>query len=210
MIILQICLILLLYASFGVVHTLLAKISFKKKVAKKFPGFMPFYRLAYNGFALIHFYFVYEWTPRIDYKLYDAQFPYDFLILFFQFQMLLGILWTFRYFNLKEFLGINQALKAYGGDYNVYSLDEESELVLKGPYLWCRHPLYFFTIMFLVLRPYMFLDYLVSLVCIIAYFYVGSLWEEKRMLEKFGEHYEAYKKQVAPIVPFLMSRKKNN
>jgi protein-S-isoprenylcysteine O-methyltransferase Ste14 len=210
MIILQICLILLLYASFGVVHTLLAKISFKKKVAKKFPGFMPFYRLAYNGFALIHFYFVYEWTPRIDYKLYDAQFPYDFLILFFQFQMLLGILWTFRYFNLKEFLGINQALKAYGGDYNVYSLDEESELVLKGPYLWCRHPLYFFTIMFLVLRPYMFLDYLVSLVCIIAYFYVGSLWEEKRMLEKFGEHYEAYKKQVAPIVPFLMSRKKNS
>jgi protein-S-isoprenylcysteine O-methyltransferase Ste14 len=124
--------------------------------------------------------------------------------------MLLGILWTFRYFNLKEFLGINQALKAYGGDYNVYSLDEESELVLKGPYLWCRHPLYFFTIMFLVLRPYMFLDYLVSLVCIIAYFYVGSLWEEKRMLEKFGEHYEAYKKQVAPIVPFLMSRKKNS
>lgn len=203
MIALNICYIILLYASFGVVHTFLAKLSFKKRIAKYFPGLMPYYRLAYNIFAFIHFGFVYELTPRIDIKLYDAQFPYDFIIVFFQFQMLLGILWTFRYFDLKEFLGINQIYRAFRHDFNVYSLDEESEFIAKGPYLWCRHPLYFFTFLFLAFRPYMYLDYIVSLLCIGGYFYIGSLWEEKRMTEKFGDYYRDYCDHIPRFVPSL-------
>jgi protein-S-isoprenylcysteine O-methyltransferase Ste14 len=207
MIALHIGLIILLYASFGVVHSVLAALSLKKNIARNFPGFMPYYRLSYNVFALIHFSVVYELTPRIDVRLYDLQFPYDFIILFFQLQMVLGILWTFRYFNLKEFLGINQILRAYGGDFNVYSLDEESELIIQGPYLWCRHPLYFFTLMFLLLRPYMFLDYLISLLCIGAYFYIGAVWEEKRMLEKFDAHYREYMAHVPRIFPFAFRKR---
>lgn len=207
MIALQIAFIILLYASFGVVHSVLAALSLKKKIARNFPGFMPYYRLSYNLFALIHFSVVYELTPRIDVRLYDLRYPYDFIILFFQLQMVLGILWTFRYFNLKEFLGINQILRAYGGDFNVYSLDEESELIIRGPYLWCRHPLYFFTLMFLLLRPYMFLDYLISLLCIGVYFYVGAVWEEKRMLEKFDSHYREYMAHVPRIFPFVFRKR---
>lgn len=208
MIFVNILIIILLYSSFAVVHSLLAAFEVKRKLLKKFPSFMPFYRISYNVFALIHFYFVYELSPRIDIKLFDLQFPYDFLIYFFSLQSLLAIGWTLFYFDGKEFLGISQLFRRHSGEYNLNNLDEDSELIVKGPYLWCRHPLYFFCIMFLTLRPYMNLDYLVSLICIITYFYIGSIYEEKRMLKKFGAHYEEYMKHVPRLVPVFWGRKK--
>ncbi len=207
-VVLQALLIILLYAAFGAVHTVLAGLGLKKKVAKKYPAVMPYYRLLYNLFALVTFYYVYELSPHIDIKLYDLQFPYDFIILFFQVQMLLGILWTLRYFDAKEFFGFSQISRKLDGNYNLSSYDEDTKLVIKGPYLWCRHPLYLFFILFLAFRPYMFLDYLISLVCITAYFYIGSIYEEKRMIEKFGDHYREYMKHIPRLIPYHIFIKK--
>ena len=208
-VVLQALYLIFLYAAFAVLHTVLAGLDIKRRIAKKYPGIMPWYRLLYNIFAIISFYYVYELSPRIDIKLYDLQYPYDFIILFFQLQMLLGILWTLRYFNAKEFFGIDQILRKLKGSYNALSLDENSELIIKGPYLWCRHPLYLFFILFLALRPYMFLDYLISLICITLYFYIGSIYEEKRMIDKFGDHYREYIKHIPRLIPYHIFFKKN-
>ena len=205
MIILQVCFIVFLYASFGIVHTLFATLHFKGIIASKWISLMPYYRLTYNVISVIQFYFVYELTPSIDIHLYDLKPPYDIIILVPQFFSLMGILWTLRYFDAMEFIGISQIFRQRAGNYNSSQLDEESTLIIKGPYKMCRHPLYFFCILFLLFRPYMFLDYLLSFICITAYFYIGSVYEENKMVERFGEKYKEYQLEVPRIIPIRKS-----
>jgi len=64
-----------------------------------------------------------------------------------------------------------------------------------------RHPIYFFSMMFLLFRPVMDLFYLTCLICIIIYFCIGSYYEEKRLVEKFGEDYIKYRKAVPRFFP---------
>jgi protein-S-isoprenylcysteine O-methyltransferase Ste14 len=205
MIFFDIVIILLLYASFGAVHSLLAALSVKERVAVRFPRFMPYYRLSYNLFSLFHFYWVYELTPFIDVRVYDLPNPYDILILIPQFASLLGFVWSVAYFNGAEFLGIAQIGRRK--NYKTASLDEEATLTMSGPYKFSRHPVYFFSIGILLFRPYMFLDYLVSLLCIIAYFYIGAYYEEKRLQKKFGEAYRRYIAATPMIVPLPRFRR---
>ncbi len=197
----------MLYASFGAVHSLLAMLKLKKYAAVRFPKFLPFYRFSYTVISLLHFYVIYQLTPDIDIKIYDFQFPYDFIILILQLQALLGFFWTFQYFNAKEFLGINQLFRKINGSYDNSTFDEETKLIIKGPFLWCRHPVYFFCILFLVLRPTMSLDYLTAIVCIIAYFYIGTYYEEKRLLETFGEQYKEYQRLVPRLLPIRFRKR---
>jgi protein-S-isoprenylcysteine O-methyltransferase Ste14 len=40
------------------------------------------------------------------------------------------------------------------------------------------------------------------LICIIVYFYVGSFYEERKLVDKFGDEYLLYQKKVPRIFPF--------
>jgi protein-S-isoprenylcysteine O-methyltransferase Ste14 len=74
-------------------------------------------------------------------------------------------------------------------------------LKIEGPYKYMRHPVYFFSILFLIFRPYMDLTYLTLVICLIAYFYIGSYYEEKKLIEVFGDEYKVYQKNVPRIFP---------
>lgn len=205
MIVLDILIILLLYASFGAVHSITAGLSLKTRIASRYPKFLPYYRITYNFVSLVHFYFVYELTPFIDVKLYDLPNPFDIIVLVPQFACLLGLIWSAAYMNGAEFIGIAQIARRKG--YRAESLDEEAALTTAGPYRFSRHPIYFFCIGALLFRPYMYLDYFVSLLCIIAYFYIGAYYEEKRLTTKFGSAYEEYKNTTPMIVPIRFFRR---
>ena len=75
----------------------------------------------------------------------------------------------------------------------------------EGPYNFVRQPIYFFTIIVLACRAAMDLFYLTMLVCITGYFYIGSLYEEKKLSEIFGEDYIEYRKRVPRIFPVKIS-----
>ncbi len=113
---------------------------------------------------------------------------------------LVGILWTIKYTDLKEFLGINQIKKYFKKNY-VEELDENYTLRTDGPYKISRHPIYLFSILFLAFRPYMTLFYFTFLILIILYFYIGSYFEEKKLEILFGDEYLQYKSQVSRIFP---------
>jgi len=133
--------------------------------------------------------------------VYDLIKPFDFIILALQFLSLIGLIWCFKYFSLSEFLGISQIIRWNKKAYNYSDLDEEMTLKIKGPYRYMRHPVYFFSIMFLVFRPAMDLSYLVLIIGIIIYFYIGSVYEEKKLVKIFGEEYKSYQKLVPRIFP---------
>jgi hypothetical protein len=209
---------------FALLHSILASFKLKSLLTLRIGNAMAFYRLAYNIFFLWLFFYLYENLPRPDVELFELKFPWDFIILIPQFLALAGIIWTFRFFSLFEFVGLSQIKRWKDGKFitgtdkevsiieaqinsskdikyseNVY--DEKLTLKIEGPYKVVRHPLYLFTIIFLILRPTMDLFYLVFLIFLIAYFYIGSFYEEKKLVSAFGDQYRKYQKSVPRLFP---------
>jgi protein-S-isoprenylcysteine O-methyltransferase Ste14 len=119
---------------------------------------------------------------------------------------LIGFVWSTRYFSSGEFIGWAQIRRLREGNYDSNDLDESSTLRIEGPYKYSRHPIYFFSIVFLVMRPVVSLSYFIIVVIFVAYFYIGSVFEEKRLIEKFGEAYMNYQKSVPRIIPIKIFR----
>lgn len=201
--------IILLFALFGFAHSLFASNKIKFLFKKTFNDLIAFYRLLYNLFALVSLYFIYELSPKPDIIIYDLPYPYDFIVLIPQILSLAGLFWAFRYICFKEFLGISQVKRYLDKNY-ITELDEELTLRIKGPYRFSRHPIYFFSIMFLLFRSTMDLFYLTFLCCIVVYFYIGSYFEEKKLVEHFGEVYLQYKKAVPKIIPLKIFKPYRN
>lgn len=197
---------IILISVFCTSHSILASNKVKKLFQNRFGNLIAYYRIGYNIISVISFIIIYLSLPRIDITLYDLPNPYDLIILFFQLLSLIGFIWSARYFSSGEFIGLNQIKRLRDGNYNSADIDENSTLRIEGPYKYSRHPVYFFSIMFLVMRPVMSLTYFIIVVIFVVYFYIGSIFEEKRLIEKFGEAYINYQKSVPRIIPIIIFR----
>lgn len=102
---------------------------------------------------------------------------------------------------MKEFLGITQIKRYLEGNYKVSDLDEYHEMVVSGPFKYSRHPIYFFSIIILGFRSTMDLFYVVFFICMLIYFYIGSIYEEKSLEKRFGNSYREYKTRVPRLFP---------
>ncbi len=205
----DVLIILFSFILFAFLHTYLASNKIKKILAERYGSIVAFYRLVYNLISIITFYFLYETVPHPILIIYDLPYPFDFIILIPQFLSLAGIIWTLKYFDVREFLGINQIFRWFNKEYDSKELDEKLTLNIRGPYKICRHPIYLFSILFLTFRPEMDLSYLTFLIAVIAYFYIGSFYEEKKLVEKFGAEYLSYQKSVPRLIPFVIPNSKS-
>ncbi len=196
----DVLIIILLFAIYSFVHSYLASLEVKKSIKKNFGNLIAFYRLGYNLFAILSFYFIYEIAPKPHLIIYDLRQPFDIIVLVPQMIALIGVFWSFRYFCASEFLGLNQIKRYFRKEYSS-EMDEELTLTFLGPYKYTRHPVYLFTILFLVFRPTMDLFYLTFFLMIVVYFYIGSIYEEKKMIVHFGEDYRKYQNTVGRIFP---------
>lgn len=196
--------IIILFSLFGILHSLTANKKLKLLIAEKLPELLPFYRLFYNFLSVIIFIVIIGLAPKPNIKLYDLSFPFDIIFVIIQIFSLIGLFWTFRYVNLREFLGITQVLRYLKKEYDNTKLDEESNLIIEGPFKLVRHPSYFFSIMILLFRPNVDLFYLISFICILAYFWIGSYFEEEKLIDRFGNEYINYRKKVPRLFPIKL------
>lgn len=204
----DVLIIILLFGIFGYTHSVLASEKVKIHFRKIFGDAIAFYRLLYNLFGLLSFYLIYEFSPKPHIIIYDLRNPYDIIVLIPQFLSLAGVIWVFKYICFKEFLGLDQIKRFFEKRYTT-ELDEEFTLRIEGPYRYSRHPVYFFSITFLLFRPVMDLFYLTFFICIVVYFYIGSYYEEKKLVRQFGEVYEKYQKEVPRIFPIKLFKPYN-
>jgi methanethiol S-methyltransferase len=200
----DVIIILIAFAVFGYSHSLLASNKLKKAAAEKFGSLIAFYRLIYNFISFLSLYILYLLLPRPDLVIYDLPYPWDLIIIIPQILALAGVIWSAKYFSLWEFAGISQVKRWIEGNYDQDDLDEKLSFRVEGPYKLSRHPVYFFAIMFLLFRPSMDLFYLTIFILFTAYFYIGSVYEEKKLIEQFGEEYIQYQKNVPRIIPFKL------
>jgi len=208
MIILDIILIVLLYSFFAVSHSFLALSKIKKTIAEKIGAKIAFYRLFYNITSFIFLLALYIIAPRPDIIVYDLQFPFDIITFVLQILSLCGLIWAGKSVNWEEFLGFTQIKRYLIYEYNVEDLDEKPTLNITGAFKFVRHPIYFFSILFLGLRPTMNLFYLIVFICTVIYFYIGSFYEEKKLIGIFGNEYLEYKERVSRLFPVMFFLKK--
>lgn len=76
------------------------------------------------------------------------------------------------------------------------------DFVLRGPYLWVRHPLYFFMLVLIWSAPNVTSDRLLLNVLWTFWIVLGSYLEEKDVVAEFGERYRDYQKTVPMLLPW--------
>lgn len=194
--------LLILFALYGLIHSILASEKVKVFFRNIFGKFIAFYRLGYNVFAVIGLYFIWDFAPQPSLQIYQLQPPFDFLVLIPQILSLAGMIWCFKYISFKEFVGLNQFNRYLKDEVTDNDLDENYTLRIEGPYKYSRHPVYLFSIIFLMFRAEMNLSYLTMFISFTAYFYIGSYFEEKKLVRLFGDVYKDYQKKVPRIFPF--------
>lgn len=203
MIIFDAVVIIFLFLLFALSHSWLASLKMKKSFADKLGDKIAFYRLFYNLTSLLFFAFFYFVSPKPDIIVYDLHYPFDIITFAIQILAFLGLVWSVKQTDMKEFIGISQVKRYLRGEYSVTDLDEKQIFRKTGAFKIVRHPIYFFSILFLGLRPTMNLFYFVMFACIVIYFYAGSIYEEKKLVEIFGDEYIEYQKSVPRIIPFI-------
>jgi protein-S-isoprenylcysteine O-methyltransferase Ste14 len=117
-------------------------------------------------------------------------------------------IWLFKYRRPMDILTSTFVTFTKVGKERAY-LGERSgrteSLVVKGPYRYVRHPLYF-DVLVLLLGWWLLLDYsflLISDLLLLPWFnFVVASFEEKELRAIFGADYEEYAKRVPKIIPF--------
>lgn len=191
-----------LFFLFGLSHTILAGNKFKKTITEKRGNQIAFYRLFFNVSSVIIALALLGIAPKPHYVLYDLQFPFDIIIFAVQVLSLILLIWATKYIDVGEFIGTSQIKRYFNGTYNVKNLDEDKTLIIKGPFKYVRHPIYFGSIVFLGARPTMDLFYFSLFFYSVIYFYIGSIFEERKLVEEFGEKYRKYQKTVPRLFPY--------
>ncbi|MDH5377322.1 MAG: hypothetical protein OEX00_03250 [Gammaproteobacteria bacterium] len=100
---------------------------------------------------------------------------------------ILIFLWTFRYYNLLEFLGI-------------YPESVREHFTLSPIHRFVRHPWYGCALILIWSRDLDNIS-LVSALCLTLYILIGYRFEEKRLISEFGEAYSIYKAKVPALFP---------
>jgi protein-S-isoprenylcysteine O-methyltransferase Ste14 len=72
---------------------------------------------------------------------------------------------------------------------------------VRGPYRWVRHPLYLFTIMLFWSYPVITADRLLLNVLWTLWIIVGTVLEERELVEDFGDDYRDYQAKVPMLLP---------
>ena len=72
--------------------------------------------------------------------------------------------------------------------------------VVRGPYRWVRHPLYFSTLLLLWSMPDLSLDRLLFNMLWSAWIVLGAYLEERDLVADFGEEYRQYQKSVPMLL----------
>jgi methanethiol S-methyltransferase len=187
--------LILTIALWGILHSLLASIGFKTMLHGALgDGFMKFYRLLYNIFAVVSFApILYLMISLPDQVLYQVSAPWSYLMLAGQalsvFFLFIAVIQT----DLLSFAGVRQLIQE----------EKPGNLVITGLYRSVRHPLYTFSLSILWCSPTMTLNSFIVYASLTIYVLVGIVFEERKLLHEFGQDYASYKSSTPMLLPGL-------
>ncbi|HEX9385073.1 MAG TPA: isoprenylcysteine carboxylmethyltransferase family protein [Anaerolineales bacterium] len=184
-------------ALWGIVHSVLASMGFKNFLRGALRhGFMKFYRLLYNLFAVISIIPVlYLMVSLPNSSLYQVPAPWKYLMLAGQGISALFLFVTILQTNVLSFVGLRQLVEE----------EKTGNLVTTGFYGSVRHPLYTFSLLILWLSPSITMNSFIVYVALTLYVLIGIVFEERKLLQEFGNEYAEYKSTTPMLLPRLQS-----
>lgn len=194
----SVIILIIFFSAYAVLHSLLAALPIKNSARRIFgAGVERWYRLAYNVIAvitLLPLFPLLAWLPTQT--LYIVPSPGRWLMVGGQLLALVGLVVTLLQTGVFHFLGLTQMVARWPA--------ESGTLSINGFYGWVRHPLYFFSLMFLWLTPVMTTTLLTTYLLVTLYFYLGSIFEERRLVAEFGSTYQDYQRRVPRLLPIFL------
>ena len=176
-------------AYFGL-HSALATTKVKKFFLSRFGCIASTYRLLYSLFSFLGLFAFVCYLIGLEHHLIIQ--PTGFTALVGTITGLWGVLvlvLSFRAYSLREFIGLMS--------------EEKTGLVITGIQSKVRHPLYLGTILLVLglwcLMPS--IENAISTILLIIYIQIGIVWEEKKLVNRFGSDYETYQKNVPKLLP---------
>lgn len=201
-------------AAFGIFHSLMASRPAKQAAAQVFGvrNRNGLYRVCYIGQSFVTFGLLAAHIRRQPSReLYRVEGPLAFLMHAIQAGALVYATSAAGQVGLRRITGLESFL-AWLGDGPVPpepeaqgpALDEAGRHHAAGPFAWSRHPLNFAPLPIFWLWPRMTTNLLAFNTAATIYLVVGSLHEEARLREAFGEDYDAFLKSGVPFyIPAL-------
>lgn len=199
---------LITFVIWALLHSLTA-MTRTKALVRRWMGERPYaglYRLFYNLFSFVTilpvFYVMWTAVPRTI--LWEIPPPWNYGAQLLRLVGLVGLAVALWQTDIWDFVGLRQALRFLQGE---EEMTLPPRLVTNGMYAFVRHPLYFFSMLFLWFNPVMLLPSFLFNLLGSGYFYAGSRVEERRLAAFFGEKYESYRRRVPGLFPIPKLRR---
>lgn len=197
-----------LWSAWCFVHSALISLSVTEYLKYRFQDAFRYYRLIYNGFALVTLIPIAIYTYSIE---TEPLFRWEAYLRLVQFLLVFISLLLFlsgaRHYDALQFLGIRQLSELN----SCSALTEDCELDTTGVLGIIRHPWYAGGIILVWARD-LDTSAIITNLIITGYFMIGGFLEERKLSIQFGETYRAYQKKVSMFLPFkwLKSKIKSN
>jgi protein-S-isoprenylcysteine O-methyltransferase Ste14 len=185
--------ILLAWLGYFVLHSWLAASSVKAWIARRWPQLVPGYRIAFNVLAVLT-------LPPILWLVHDTQSTWlwqwrgawawvaDAIALL----ALVCFLASLRAYDMGEFFGLRQLEK--------YDRDMPGTFTVSPLHRFVRHPWYCIGLVLIWTRD-MNEPFLISALAISAYLFIGAKFEDRKLVESYGETYRRYMAAVPGLIP---------
>lgn len=108
-----------------------------------------------------------------------------------------GTFWGMWALGAFDSFGLSPIRARLGGQQS-----QSNSLIILGPYLWVRHPLYSFMLVLIWSSPHLSADRLLFNVLWTSWIVLGSYLEERDLVAAFGDPYRQYQKTVPILVPW--------
>ncbi|WP_456380139.1 methyltransferase family protein [Thiolapillus sp.] len=183
------------WVGYFTMHSLLASLAVKNRVARRWPQLMPWYRLFFNAMAIL----------LLAAPLYLAWAIGGEIIIAWKgiwwwvgnglaLAALGGFVYSLRHYDGAEFLGLRQLRD---GEQRV---EDQERFRISPLHQQVRHPWYFLALVLIWTRD-MTAAMLVSSVMMTLYFVLGSWLEERKLLAYYGDAYREYRQLVPGLLP---------
>ena len=182
---------------FGLQHSLMVRVSFKRWIERYLSSasVRVTYTLISSLFLALLMIF---WKP-IDIEIWNFKdgFGYWFFTILYFIGWIVAVVSTFLIDHFALF-GLHQAYTEFRGQ-----KEPKNQFQIKGFYKFVRHPIQAGTILGIWATPQMSLGHLLFAVIFTIYIMIGLYFEERDLIKEFGNKYEEYRAKVPMLIPFF-------
>jgi len=190
--------VVLLWILWCVLHSTLIATTVTDYMKRKLGDTFRFYRLSYNAVSLATL------IPLVYYSISTREVPafrWEGHLVIVKYLLLATSIYLFaaggRRYSLSKLLGIHQIKTGRANP----TVSEYDTFDTSGILSAIRHPWYAAGILIVWARDMSLSTFLINMV-ISAYFVIGTILEERKLILEFGERYREYQKDVSMFIPY--------